>query len=54
MPRSPTLLAADGFRVLRPQPRGIGASAGPMKNLTLHDFAADVAAVITSMSRLGR
>lgn len=40
------LLAADGFRVLRPQPRGIGASVGPMEKLTLHDFAADIAAVI--------
>jgi pimeloyl-ACP methyl ester carboxylesterase len=40
------LLAQEGFRVLRPQPRGIGASTGPMENLTLHDFAADIAAVI--------
>jgi pimeloyl-ACP methyl ester carboxylesterase len=40
------LLAADGFRVLRPQPRGIGASAGPMTGLTLHEYAADVAVVI--------
>jgi pimeloyl-ACP methyl ester carboxylesterase len=40
------LLAREGFRVLRPQPRGIGASTGPMDNLTLHDFAADIAAVI--------
>jgi len=41
-----TLLARDGFRVLRPEPRGIGASTGPMTGLTLHDFAADIAAVI--------
>jgi pimeloyl-ACP methyl ester carboxylesterase len=40
------MLAHGGFRVLRPQPRGIGASTGPMANLTLHDFAADIAAVI--------
>ena len=39
-------LAADRFRVLRPQPRGIGASTGPLAGLTLHDYAADVAAVI--------
>jgi pimeloyl-ACP methyl ester carboxylesterase len=39
-------LAADGFRVLRPQPRGIGRSTGPMSNLSLHDYAADVALVI--------
>jgi pimeloyl-ACP methyl ester carboxylesterase len=46
-----SLLARDGFRVLRPQPRGIGASTGPMAGLTLHDFAADVAAVIEHGSR---
>jgi pimeloyl-ACP methyl ester carboxylesterase len=40
--------AAAGLRVLRPQPRGMGASVGPMEHLTLHDFAADVAAVITA------
>jgi len=39
-------LAANGFRVLRPQPRGIGRSTGPTANLTLHDFARDIAAVI--------
>jgi len=39
-------IAAAGFRVLRPQPRGYGQSAGPMRNLTLHDLARDVAAVI--------
>jgi pimeloyl-ACP methyl ester carboxylesterase len=39
-------LAKAGFRVLRPQPRGIGASAGPMKDLTLHDLARDIAEVI--------
>jgi pimeloyl-ACP methyl ester carboxylesterase len=39
-------LAAAGFRVLRPQPRGYGRSVGPMTNITLHDFARDVAAVI--------
>jgi pimeloyl-ACP methyl ester carboxylesterase len=39
-------LARAGFRVLRPQPRGTGRSAGPMHNLTLHDFARDIASVI--------
>src|SRR5437868_13535372 len=39
-------LAAEGFRVLRPEPRGIGRSKGPMENLSVHDFAADVAAVV--------
>jgi pimeloyl-ACP methyl ester carboxylesterase len=41
-----TMFTAAGLRVLRPQPRGMGASIGWMENLTLHDFAADVAAVI--------
>jgi pimeloyl-ACP methyl ester carboxylesterase len=41
-------LAADGFRVLRPQPRGIGGSTGPLAGLTLHDYAGDVAAVIAT------
>jgi pimeloyl-ACP methyl ester carboxylesterase len=39
-------VAAAGFRVLRPQPRGIGQSAGPMTGIDLHDYANDVAAVI--------
>jgi pimeloyl-ACP methyl ester carboxylesterase len=39
-------IAKSGFRVLRPQPRGAGKSEGPMQNLTLHDFARDIAAVI--------
>ena len=40
-------LAHAGFRVLRPQPRGIGQSRGPMTGITLHDFASDIAEVIT-------
>jgi pimeloyl-ACP methyl ester carboxylesterase len=40
------MLAKDGFRVLRPQPRGIGDSKGPMDGLTMHDLAADAASVI--------
>jgi pimeloyl-ACP methyl ester carboxylesterase len=39
-------LVKAGFRVLRPQPRGAALSRGPMQNLTLHDLAHDVAAVI--------
>lgn len=39
-------LAKAGFRVLRPQPRGAGRSTGPMRGLSLHDFARDVATVI--------
>src|SRR5262245_3484575 len=39
-------LAAAGYRVLRPQPRGIGDSTGPLTGIDLHDCAADIAAVI--------
>jgi pimeloyl-ACP methyl ester carboxylesterase len=39
-------LAKAGFRVLRPQPRGAGQSRGPMKGLSLHDFARDNAELI--------
>ena len=39
-------LAANGCRVLRPQPRGALGSAGRMTGITLHDLARDVAAVI--------
>ena len=40
------LIAARGFTVLRPQPRGIAASVGPMTGLTFHHFARDIATVI--------
>jgi pimeloyl-ACP methyl ester carboxylesterase len=39
-------LAAAGYRVLRPQPRGIGRSVAPLTGITLHDYVADVATVI--------
>lgn len=39
-------LAAAGFRALRPQPRGIGQSTGATEGIDLHDYAADIAAVI--------
>jgi pimeloyl-ACP methyl ester carboxylesterase len=39
-------LAGAGYRVLRPQPRGIGGSTGPWQGVTLEDLAADIAAVI--------
>src|SRR3984885_3279682 len=45
------MLAAEGFRVLRPQPRGIGRSRGPMDGLSMHDLAADVAKVIEHESK---
>src|SRR5262252_3590758 len=43
-------IAAARHRVLRPQPRGIGKSRGPMQGLTLHDLASDIAAVIAGAS----
>jgi pimeloyl-ACP methyl ester carboxylesterase len=39
-------IAAAGYRVLRPQPRGIGLSHGAEPYADLHDCAADIAAVI--------
>jgi pimeloyl-ACP methyl ester carboxylesterase len=39
-------LVEAGFRVLRPQPRGIGKSTGPWQGVKLEDLAADIAAVI--------
>jgi pimeloyl-ACP methyl ester carboxylesterase len=46
-------LVKAGFRVLRPQPRGAALSLGPMQNLTLHDLANDVAAVIRNAGNGG-
>lgn len=42
-------LADAGYRVLRPQPRGIAGSAGPMTGVTLADLGNDVASVITRL-----
>ena len=42
-------LVRHGLRVLRPQPRGIGRSKGALANITLHDFARDVAEVIRQL-----
>lgn len=39
-------VAAAGFRVVRPEPRGLGGSEGPMTGLTLYDLAADAAAAL--------
>jgi pimeloyl-ACP methyl ester carboxylesterase len=44
------MFAAEGFCVVRPQPRGMCGSTGPMDRLTLHDYARDIAVVI---ERLG-
>jgi pimeloyl-ACP methyl ester carboxylesterase len=42
---------AHAVRVVTPQPRGIGASRGPMSGVTLHDYARDIAAVIEREGR---
>lgn len=42
------LIAAEGFRVLCPDPRGIGESSGPMEGLTLYDLAEDAAAALAA------
>jgi pimeloyl-ACP methyl ester carboxylesterase len=39
-------LAGAGFRVLRPQPRGVAGSTGPMSGVSIEDLAGDVAHVI--------
>jgi pimeloyl-ACP methyl ester carboxylesterase len=44
------LFAAVGFRVVRPQPRGMCGSTGPLDGLTLHDYARDVAVVIERLA----
>jgi len=43
-------LAQAGYQVILPQPRGIGGSTGPLKEITYHDLASDVAAVIESLA----
>ncbi len=43
------LLVAAGWRVVQPDPRGIGGSTGPLEGLTLHDLAGDIAAVIEAV-----
>lgn len=39
-----------GWRVLRPQPRGVLGSVGPMEGVTLRDLAHDVAGVIGAVA----
>jgi pimeloyl-ACP methyl ester carboxylesterase len=47
------LLSQHGFRVIAPEPPGLGRSVGSMASPTLHDFAADLAALIEDAG-LGR
>jgi pimeloyl-ACP methyl ester carboxylesterase len=41
-------LSGAGMRVLRPQPRGTGRSAGPMTGLSYADWARDLLAVVAA------
>ena len=43
-------IAVAGFKVLRPQPRGMGRSAGPMEGLSLSVLARDVATTIDRLA----
>src|ERR1700675_3878353 len=40
---------AAGYRVVQPDPRGSAGSTGPLEGRSLHDLAADVAAVIEAV-----
>ncbi len=42
-------LAAAGYRLIAVNQRGIMGSTGALDNLTLHDYAADVAAIIDAL-----
>src|SRR5262249_42014089 len=42
-------MVRSGYQAILPEPRGIGASTGPFDGFTLHDAAADVAAVIEAI-----
>jgi len=42
-------LVGAGYRVLRPQPRGIAGSTGPMTDVTLDDLGSDIAKVIDTL-----
>jgi pimeloyl-ACP methyl ester carboxylesterase len=44
------MLAEAGYRVLRPQPRGVAGSSGPMVAVGFDDMARDVAAVIETLA----
>ena len=42
-------VADAGFQAIRPQPRGVGGSEGPLADLRLDDLALDVAAVLDEL-----
>ena len=40
------LLQIRGYKIIRPFPRGMGKSMGPMDNVLIHDLADDIALVL--------
>ena len=42
-------LVQAGWKVVRPQPRGVAGSKGPMTGVTLHDLADDIASVVCEL-----
>ncbi len=44
-----TVLAESGFRAIAVNPRGVEASSGSTTGITIHDLAADVAAIVNSL-----
>jgi pimeloyl-ACP methyl ester carboxylesterase len=45
-----TALVHAGYRVLRPQPRGVAGSRGPMSGVSFTDMAGDIASVIDELA----
>jgi pimeloyl-ACP methyl ester carboxylesterase len=43
-------LVQAGYQAILPEPRGIGGSTGPLKEITYHDLASDVASTIESLA----
>jgi pimeloyl-ACP methyl ester carboxylesterase len=43
-------LVAAGYRVLRPEPRGVARSSGPLNGVTFADMARDIASVIDNVA----
>jgi pimeloyl-ACP methyl ester carboxylesterase len=45
-----TALVAAGYRMLRPEPRGVAGSSGPMSGVTFADMAGDIAQMIDDLA----
>jgi pimeloyl-ACP methyl ester carboxylesterase len=42
-------LVQAGYQTILPEPRGMGGSTGPLNDITYHDLASDVAAILESV-----